>query len=203
MHESDDLDYRCGKFNVGDKGQRYEVLYKDRSGIEKVFGWTDREDGEPLMGSIKLNPSMTSPRVVDRRRPTIQELIRDSDLRIKRKESMLKESVTVEDAIALLNEAVLLDRAAMSELFLRKRVACSDAFADHPTIQVGSEKGQGNVGVLGIINGLFGVDEHRYGAIAMIVDFDDGQGPNSISKFGQINRFERTPPRRAGEGKPE
>lgn len=62
--------YQCGRFNVGDKGQRYEVRYKDRDGVEHVFGWTDAADGGVLVKSINLNPSMAFPRVVDRRDPT-------------------------------------------------------------------------------------------------------------------------------------
>lgn len=58
--------YHCGKFNVGDKGQRYEVHYTDSDGKEKVFGWTNEADGGALVRSINLNPSMNSPRVIDR-----------------------------------------------------------------------------------------------------------------------------------------
>lgn len=52
--------------NVGDLGQRYEVRYTDDDGVEKVFGWTNEADGGALVSSIELNPSMHSPRVVDR-----------------------------------------------------------------------------------------------------------------------------------------
>ncbi len=63
-----EMDYRCKKFNVGDKGQRYEVRYKDSDGKEHVFGWTDKKDGGVLVKSIKLNPSMSKPRVIDRQK---------------------------------------------------------------------------------------------------------------------------------------
>ena len=63
---SDDLNYRCNKFNVGDKGQRYEVRYTDSKGIEKVFGWTKDPKGGAFVKSINLNPSMSNPRVIDR-----------------------------------------------------------------------------------------------------------------------------------------
>lgn len=41
-------------FPTGDKGQRYEVRYTDREGVEKVFGWTEEADGGVLVESVKL-----------------------------------------------------------------------------------------------------------------------------------------------------
>ncbi len=64
--DNDEMNYRCNKFNVGDKGQRYEVYYKDSAGKEHLFGWTNEEDGGVLVDSINLNPSMTFSRIVDR-----------------------------------------------------------------------------------------------------------------------------------------
>lgn len=84
---------------------------------------------------------------------------------------MRKSSVTVDDAIALLNEAVALDRPAMAAL-LANRVPCNDALADHPTIQVQAQHGGYHVGLLGIINGLFGVDDEGKGPICYV--FADG-----------------------------
>ena len=51
-------------FKVGDKGQRYEVRYKDSEGAEKVMGFAD--DPELLVEAIELHPSMHSPKVIDR-----------------------------------------------------------------------------------------------------------------------------------------
>lgn len=79
--DHDDLNHRCGKFNVGDKGQRYEVRYKDPDGAEHVFGWTDDANGGLLVQSIRLNPSMAYPRVVDRRRPDLDDTTKlDADV---------------------------------------------------------------------------------------------------------------------------
>lgn len=52
--------------NVGDRGQRYEVRYFNEDGAEKIFGWTDDPTGGAMVESIKLHPSMSRPRVVDR-----------------------------------------------------------------------------------------------------------------------------------------
>ncbi len=93
---------------------------------------------------------------------------------------MRKPAITVDDAIGLLNEAVALDRPAMAAL-LANRVPCNAAFADHPTIQVQAQHGGYHVGLLGIINGLFGVD-------------DDGKGPIcSVFTDGQLQEFAKTP----------
>lgn len=80
----------------------------------------------------------------------------------------LKESVTIDEAIALLNEAVDLDADAMHRL-VNKRVRCNAALADHPAIQV-LNSAPSAVGLLGILNGLFGVDERGWGAITAVYD---------------------------------
>ena len=97
---------------------------------------------------------------------------------------MVKPAITVVDVITLLNEAVALDRPAMAAL-LANRVPCNVALADHPAIQVQAQHGGYHVGLLGIINGLFGTD-------------DDGKGPIcSIFADGHLQGFKRTP----GSGK--
>ena len=100
----------------------------------------------------------------------------------------------VDDVIALLNEALALDRVAVTDLF-GKRVWCNRQLADHPTIQVGgvdlSREIMGTgplslarphcVGVLGLLNGLFGV-AGDWGVLEMVFGDDD-----------LIERFKRTP----------
>lgn len=52
---------------VGDHGQRYEVHYKDEHNKDHVFGWVSTPEGyRALSRSIKLHPTMHSPRVRDR-----------------------------------------------------------------------------------------------------------------------------------------
>lgn len=53
---------------VGDKGQRYEVRYRDPdTGQRKVFGWSnDLEGARAMMEAIDLHPSMDAPSVADR-----------------------------------------------------------------------------------------------------------------------------------------
>jgi len=87
---------------------------------------------------------------------------------------MIHKSITVEDALEVLNRAAKTDPEAMESL-RNAQVYCNEALADDPTIQVNSysEKGKTKVGFLGIINGLFGIDdESGMGAICMAYNVD-------------------------------
>lgn len=82
---------------------------------------------------------------------------------------MLKDSVTIDDVIELLNDAFTKDPEAMNDLAL-SRVTCNEVLADHPTIQVGKFGNEYKVGIIGILNGIFGMADDGFGAIAG--DFD-------------------------------
>lgn len=85
---------------------------------------------------------------------------------------MPKELVSIDETIAYLNELLLLDKPATAAL-LANRVPCNQELADHPTVQVDAQHGGFHVGLLGIINGLFGVhDESQYGPICY--EFENG-----------------------------
>ena len=96
----------------------------------------------------------------------------------------MKPAVTPDDVIATLNEALALDPVALT-LLVMNRVVCGKALANHPTIQVAAGEiaapFEYAVGLLGVINGLFGVDDQGTGPIsARVVD-------------GQVVAFERMP----------
>ena len=104
---------------------------------------------------------------------------------------MIREMISIDDAIALMNEALQADSVCITGL-CSMRMACNDGLANHPAIQVldipmkgtsKRRKDQAVLGFLGILNGLFGVDEKGYGSIAA-----------SFGKDGIINKFVRTPP---------
>lgn len=86
---------------------------------------------------------------------------------------MLQESVTVEHVIGILNDLVALDPEAMREI-IESRVTCNEALAEHPTVQVGATEEVYRVGMLGILNGIFGTIEggpkHGYGPITLAID---------------------------------
>lgn len=67
--------------------------------------------------------------------------------------------------VAALNEILTTDRDALESL-ISHRVRCSDALADHATVQVAERPDGGyEVGLLGILNGIAGCDANKYGAI--------------------------------------
>jgi len=96
----------------------------------------------------------------------------------------MKTTITLDQTLSILNGALEKDPVAISELFLKARVRCNEALADHPTIQVRSIQvglmTECSLGVLGLINGLFGVDERGWGPITMVVT---DESPHSVIKF--------------------
>src|SRR6266446_4329329 len=118
---------------------------------------------------------------------------------------MIKMTVNVDDVLALLNEARVLDPDALA-LLVGTRVWCNEALANHPTIQVSSSEACGDasclcedaslqttlpdgislerkkwrVGLIGILNGLFGTYEdgpektRGFGPITVHIDTDTG-----------------------------
>ena len=90
---------------------------------------------------------------------------------------MVKDSVTIKEMVDFLNELLEYDSYAISALF-STRIMCNRYLADHESVQVrqlGEDAFQ--VGMIGIINGLFGIDQNGWGHIA--ADYDNGK----ITKF--------------------
>lgn len=83
--------------------------------------------------------------------------------------------------IQYLNSLVALDAYAISKL-IDYRVPVNKALTDHETVQILQKGTEENpeycVGLLGILNGLCGVDEDGWGYIVAVCDTD-----NNISKF--------------------
>lgn len=78
-----------------------------------------------------------------------------------------------------LNGLIRCDQKAMQDL-LRRRVPCNVKLACHPTCQCIANKDgtDATVGMLGVLNGLFGIDPDGWGPIAAVIE-DDG----SLSGF--------------------
>jgi len=100
---------------------------------------------------------------------------------------MIRESVTIAECIELLNSAVEADPSALTALTCL-RVCCNQRLAGHPSIQVGFGEGSASgfmqVGLLGILNGLFGADGPEAGPY-------EGHGPIcAVLDQGCIARFE-------------
>lgn len=83
--------------------------------------------------------------------------------------------------IEYLNSLVTLDQEAMSRL-IEIRTPCNDKLTNHETVQVLEEiidnKPEYKVGLLGILNGMCGIDEDGCGFVMAVCD-----GDNNLIKF--------------------
>lgn len=97
---------------------------------------------------------------------------------------MLKPSVTPQEVCDLLNELLKLDYDCVRKL-LSYREVCNELVANHPTVQVQQHSGDEfpTVGIVGILNGLFGTTEEGMGALCYEIEDD-----------GTILGFKLTPP---------
>ena len=106
---------------------------------------------------------------------------------------MEAKAVTPQEVIALLNEASQLDPMAIRAL-VEYRVPCNCALADHPTIEVGcTEDGDPRLGTIGIINGLFGVDEDAHGPVIANIP-DDPSKPVAFLLNPNFHEWESLTP---------
>ena len=96
---------------------------------------------------------------------------------------MVKRRISAEDVCFLLNELLELDPKCAQAL-LSHRVECNEAVAGHATIQVQQfiDDASPKVGVLGLINGMFGVRTDGRGVICANID-----------TTGKITEFKLTP----------
>jgi len=100
---------------------------------------------------------------------------------------MTKESVTIDDVIAYLNELVALDKPAMAAL-IANRVPCNQQMADHPTAQVHAQHGGFFIGLIGIINGMFGVNVDGWGPITWIFEEDESSEAMALIGVGRTDK---------------
>lgn len=92
---------------------------------------------------------------------------------------MVKQELGLQEMVDRLNDMLVVDPVAVNALF-NTRIMCNKAFGGHPAVQTAAYGGKGGpccVGIIGIINGLFGADEDGWGHFA--VEVDDG----AITKF--------------------
>jgi hypothetical protein len=90
---------------------------------------------------------------------------------------MLKKQITLTETIRFLNRALRFDPKGISVLF-SIRTMVNKKIAEHPTIQVQMYKKEPRLSLLGLLNGLFGVDKKGYGGITAWVE-----GDGRITKF--------------------
>lgn len=83
-------------------------------------------------------------------------------------------------AVDILNECLRRDPVAIAQLF-NVRVKCNEELANYSGIRVGIFDNEPKVGILGIINGVFGFQEPVIGAEGVI--------DTKSRRFIQINKF--------------
>ena len=89
-----------------------------------------------------------------------------------------EETVAVKDVVAMLNEIHQIDLVLTANMVLH-RYPCNKGIRDHKTIQAhcygDASLENPKVGLLGILNSLFGIDKNHFGAIA--ANFKEENGP--------------------------
>lgn len=93
----------------------------------------------------------------------------------------MKNFVRIDETIDLLNSLLEADRKAITELF-HHRVSCNVIIAEHPTVQVIEDKDGYKVGIMGVLNGLFGMDDMSNAAIA----YEYNKDTKEIIKFVRL-----------------
>ena len=84
---------------------------------------------------------------------------------------MVKNKVTIQETVDFLNSILKIDPLVITALF-SMRISCNEKLKNHETVQVGVDGGYSQVGMIGILNGLFGKDQYKWGHIC--ADYDNG-----------------------------
>jgi hypothetical protein len=135
---------------------------------------------------LSLHPEVSVAGLADAIEAAIIEAEQGSTLREMRAE-----------AVRVLNEAIALDPEAVRRI-CNARAPCNEELSVHPTIQVGSGASVGRpehdwlVGVLGIVNGICGVDDNGWGFVG--IDFDEAGKPIKARLLGTEDRKPPSPP---------
>lgn len=79
----------------------------------------------------------------------------------------MRRAVAIQDVIDLLNELCDADPHAVRNL-VNSRAMCNETIGEHPTVQTEKVDENYYFGLLGVLNGLFGVDNDGYGPIVML-----------------------------------
>ena len=96
----------------------------------------------------------------------------------------VQDKISIKETVDYLNDLLKVDPDAINALF-SIRVGCNKSLADHPTLQViGLSKDYFIFGIIGLLNGLFGIDEHGWGHI--VVDCEGSK----ITRFRVLSNEE-------------
>ena len=81
------------------------------------------------------------------------------------------ESITVNEVVEFLNHLLTIDRKTITSL-IKHKIECNKNLFKHPSVQVLKTKDKYLVSMLGILNGMFGVDNNGYGQITACFEND-------------------------------
>ncbi len=99
----------------------------------------------------------------------------------------MKKTITSKEMVDFLNDLLTYDKRAVENLF-NIRVFCNEKLSEHETVQCGCrEKNVYTVGFIGILNGMFGIDDDSWGCISMDI------------KQGKLKRFRLLEPNTKGK----
>lgn len=98
---------------------------------------------------------------------------------------MTKDQVSVDEAIEYLNSLIESDPVAIRAL-LMNRVPCSGDLAEHPTCQVRAIDRGLYVGMMGVLNGLFGIYPDGYGKINYIIKDSENHLGGILVGFSKV-----------------
>jgi rRNA maturation protein Nop10 len=87
------------------------------------------------------------------------------------------DEIIAQRIVDVMNRALAEDPQAIASL-VNQRVACNDALANDPTIQVGTTDAGFDLGLLGILNGITGCPPY----VAMVCDFKCEHGCDSTKE---------------------
>lgn len=87
--------------------------------------------------------------------------------------------ISATDAVRILNEALELDRLAVETLF-GVRVNVNKKLSEHDSIQVNANR---TMSVLGLLNGIFGINAQGLGYIAAEVEVDSDNIRGKLVEF--------------------
>ena len=122
---------------------------------------------------------------------------------------MIKTQISIAEALRVLNELVKIDPEAMKEL-VELRVECNETMANFYGVQVLADGEKYKVGLLGVLNALFGESETGFGIISATSELicpnghkpdkdsgaKNGDGCNQCNEaftVGDLVGFERMP----------
>ena len=121
---------------------------------------------------------------------------------------MIRETVSIEQALTVLNRALKADKEAVRSLF-EHRAECNDELSRDPEIQISLwGPDHATISVLGLLNGIFG-EEEGWGALSAVYELEcSGDKDHEVDEgkrimeecntcgseivLGELIKFERT-----------